>query len=1318
MVDWGGAGMMYPLLLGISFPMLGGDEANNVYSSLIKQMGPWAYWRLDESAPAAGDAAVDSSGNKRAGVYSVTLPIDGDALIRNETAGSAVAQYASAPSLSIPDSNPVGVSSSITVPDEFTVNTIRIAVDITHTYIGDLDIYLANGGAEVLFREKSGGGSENIQASYGSDGSVVATYEAPALMAFVGNPANGEWTIRVADAYNGDTGTLNSWEVTLAEASGIETCISKGFYGAYIPVYGAQNTKLSSEVLPVREFEAWVAFSDLSVNQIIFREGSSQYGWGIGIVNGQLCVAVSVGGEVKKASYPVENLVTDAPYHVCGIVDEINDRLKLYISAQLVEEVVPAGLSSHASATGAVLGAAYDEESGQEYNPLTGLTGVAAEFQGYLDEVAIYDRERTKEERELAYLTGDLGVTPALPYDGPRIYNNAAPHLEKKVVVGYDVVYAVDTDNEAHGWGDNEYETPESFRKNGLIVNKAGGMNGGVKAIPFVNSGERHVVLLGDGTPVAWGANKNSAFFSIPVDAVGLTDIAQGIEHVIGLKPDGSVVGWGDDISGTGPMNVPAGLSGVWKIFAAQFVSAAIKNDGSVVVWGRNDYDIQSVPASAVNVTSLAINANTAIALKAGGEVIGWGDDYDGVASPPAGLNASKVFISPMVKSGSVRRATAMAITSAGGVVAWGSNDNQLLNVPAFSGEVVDLALSNNFAMALLADGSIEVWGVTDYGRLSVPAAATTGVVSVSCNQRICVVAKQDGSVVVWGYDAAAMAPPDDLSNVVAAYANDFNGNRVLVKRSDGTLTYWSASSDNGGNDIAFWPWLGVANPMQGWKDAAANYGCVLYLQEDGTLFPVGWLGGMWSSDRNMGSVAVIQRANEVGVELIAHGPSADHTFFYTSAGELVAIGDAYDFEPVPAFTDPVQLATTYEHFAILQENGYVICWGDNSEGQCDVPVEIQGRVVSLSCGEYHTLALLDDGTVRGWGANYSNESTGGDLLTDVVMVAATSYGGIALTDDGQVHSWGSEVDIAGGDWPEANNGDVIAVYESNFYPTALLCGGDLTVYGGLSTMVPEPSPLNITDANYCPLFSSVGLADARLLYNFPVYPDRHNHGTRGSSPNYDLVDTPPDIRPAVDGQGNTSGNPPVLYGYAHGNGFTPVRDILGDGYVYSVLVHFKSDKDGGYNGNIFELGIGSDFNISIRNVISPVRQTNNLIIEHKGAGGAPVDSWTIEDYEYIQGDDFPAYNWARWNGFALVRRFNRVQLYMGRAGIFGCDVYDVEMNSPGASIKGHSINQEVTVKLGGEGINISRAAVFDFALRHSDANSLAMNDQLTIEPA
>jgi alpha-tubulin suppressor-like RCC1 family protein len=117
-----------------------------------------------------------------------------------------------------------------------------------------------------------------------------------------------------------------------------------------------------------------------------------------------------------------------------------------------------------------------------------------------------------------------------------------------------------------------------------------------------------------------------------------------------------------------------------------------------------------------------------------------------------------------------------------------------------------------------------------------------------------------------------------------------------------------------------------------------------------------------------------------------------------------------------------------YDFSAYLAADGTVWTWGSNSYGQLGdgtttphyTPQQVPGlnRVVSISAGYYHVLAVLSDGTVRAWGYNFDGEIGVGTTsvqyspvnpgLTNIKAVAAGGYHSLALTAAGTIQAWGT----------------------------------------------------------------------------------------------------------------------------------------------------------------------------------------------------------------------------------------------------------------------------------------------------------------------
>ena len=139
----------------------------------------------------------------------------------------------------------------------------------------------------------------------------------------------------------------------------------------------------------------------------------------------------------------------------------------------------------------------------------------------------------------------------------------------------------------------------------------------------------------------------------------------------------------------------------------------------------------------------------------------------------------------------------------------------------------------------------------------------------------------------------------------------------------------------------------------------------------------------------------------------------------YSAAYALLDNGSAVMIDPYDQ-SYPIGAATTGKTFtaisggrhaaAGLQSDGNVVAWGEDSSGNITglAGAGIDGDAVQIDMGLSHGLALLDDGSVVGWG--YAPTFAGADAAIgehSVEKVAAGSYSSYAVLDDGTVAVWG-----------------------------------------------------------------------------------------------------------------------------------------------------------------------------------------------------------------------------------------------------------------------------------------------------------------------
>jgi len=111
--------------------------------------------------------------------------LDGWRLEIDPDAAPAVIEVAAdvpAGGLAIPDADAAGITSTLTVAETAVVAQVQVAVDIRHSFVGDLVVELAAPSRAVAaLHDRTGGGRDDLRQSYDAT-------NAPALASFVGCP--------------------------------------------------------------------------------------------------------------------------------------------------------------------------------------------------------------------------------------------------------------------------------------------------------------------------------------------------------------------------------------------------------------------------------------------------------------------------------------------------------------------------------------------------------------------------------------------------------------------------------------------------------------------------------------------------------------------------------------------------------------------------------------------------------------------------------------------------------------------------------------------------------------------------------------------------------------------------------------------------------------------------------------------------------------------------------------------------------------------------------------------------------------------------
>lgn len=238
-------------------------------------------------------------------------------------------------------------------------------------------------------------------------------------------------------------------------------------------------------------------------------------------------------------------------------------------------------------------------------------------------------------------------------------------------------------------------------------------------------------------------------------------------QHNAALLDDGTVKVWGNN--DYGQCDVPLDLSGVVAINTGSAFSLALKNDGTVVAWGYCGQNQCNIPEGLSDVTAIACGDTHALALKSDGTVVAWGDN-GGPATVPEGLSG----VAAIAAGG-----FSMALLSNGTVVAWGPS----IFVPDGLTDVVSISAGGYHALALKSDGTVVTWGVDalSSGVLSIPTEITNNVVAVAAGYYHSAVITTDNRVVAWGYNGCGETTTVTSSNAIIGLAAGLERNIIVT---------------------------------------------------------------------------------------------------------------------------------------------------------------------------------------------------------------------------------------------------------------------------------------------------------------------------------------------------------------------------------------------------------------------------------------------------------------------------------------------------------------------------------------------------------
>lgn len=307
-------------------------------------------------------------------------------------------------------------------------------------------------------------------------------------------------------------------------------------------------------------------------------------------------------------------------------------------------------------------------------------------------------------------------------------------------------------------------------------------------------------------------------------------------------------------------------------------------------------------------------------------------------------------------------------------VVAWGTNTAGDTVVPTLS-DVVSLAASERQSFAVHRDGHVTAWG-------SGPAlpGGLSNVTQIAAGSGHVLALKSDGTVEGWGNnDYGQVSALESVTNATAVAVGALHS---LVLKADGTVQAFGYEGE-GATTIP----ENLSNVIAIACGRAHN----LALKADGTI--VAWgLDGNQQVSGNRGVVGTVLNSNETTLMLSKILPDGSGTLYYDGPEgevELSYTSDGSDTLTVTGDTSALSQGMSVRSGAVIGPAGL-------------------SNVVGIAAGEFHSLAIISDGTVVAWGKSDGGECTPPVGLNGVSKVAAGSNYSMALKTDGTLVTWPS----------------------------------------------------------------------------------------------------------------------------------------------------------------------------------------------------------------------------------------------------------------------------------------------------------------------
>ena len=493
----------------------------------------------------------------------------------------------------------------------------------------------------------------------------------------------------------------------------------------------------------------------------------------------------------------------------------------------------------------------------------------------------------------------------------------------------------------------------------------------------------------------------------------GVTMLAMGYGHVLGLTQDGRVLSAGTNTDGCCETGDWEDIQSVW---AEGYTSFGVTSEGKVVVAGRLDSQLTDEEEAAVKerlaswtgIRQVAVYMSDIYGLTEDGTVICEGraaESSNKSVEAWRGIQRLQVgdgFVAGLKEDGTL-------VTLAGSI-----NDQQaetsgwsdlaaisstqynlvglcrdgsiLVTEPTRCGnstleeilsltDAVQAAWLGDSLVVLRADGTVRNTGFVEYFRdESAEFDDWKSISRIASNGATLAGLREDGSVV--RSDTDYVSVPDELSeelgwreardlaqqrkeqtpDLISGWKNvqdiSLGADHAAALFPDGSAAAAGFPERQDSVDYQTGLTVNGSCEVDGWtglKQVLALNGETIGLKEDGTLVTTGEAPEEWLDYTDIKSIWGYENG------FAAAAIRSDGSVVYLYKGS-----DAYGQNNVNGWTDMVQLSVGRKHTVGLHADGTVAAVGDNFAGQCEV--EDWSGIVSVAAGDSGTIGITDQG--------------------------------------------------------------------------------------------------------------------------------------------------------------------------------------------------------------------------------------------------------------------------------------------------------------------------------------------------------------------